>query len=313
MQICILKDREMKDDEKTKKPAAGHLFKGDTVFDIVENDVLMHFLLLNLKHKNRDNINSLLRNKQVIVNGKAISQFDHPLKPGYKLVIKWAQAAQRELYRNLNIVFEDDYLIVIDKQSGLLSISNGSDHDTAYNILSKHVKLIDSANRIFIVHRLDRDTSGLMMFSKSEEIQSIMQREWHSNVSERTYIAVVEGSIENPEGTIRSYLFEGTGYIMYSSQDPSKGELSITHFKTLKVKDNYSLVECSLETGKKNQIRVHMQSIGHSVAGDEKYGARSNPLGRLGLHASVLEFKHPVTGKTSRFESKIPAKFSRMF
>jgi 23S rRNA pseudouridine1911/1915/1917 synthase len=300
-------------EEKRGKTMTEQIQKEDTTFDVVESAALMQFLLINLKHKNRDNIKSLLRNKQILVNGQVISQFNHLLSPGQQVVIKWAQAAQRELYRKLNILYEDEYILVIEKQSGLLSISNGSDQETAYNILSQHVKLKNPANRIFIVHRLDRDTSGLMMFAKSEEIQSMLQRDWHNNVSERTYVAVVEGIVEKPEGTISSYLYEGKGYIMHTSLDPAQGELSVTHFKKVKCRNNYSLIELSLETGKKNQIRVQMQSIGHSVAGDEKYGAVSNPLGRLGLHASVLEFKHPVSGRTLRFESKAPTKFLRMF
>ena len=287
--------------------------KEDTILEVKENSVLMQFLLQNLKHKNRDNIKSLLRNKQVWVNGQAISQFNQALLPGEQVVIKWVQAAVGDLYRSLRIVYEDEYIIIIDKQAGLLSISAGSEHVTAYGILSQHVKLQNPANKIFVVHRLDRDTSGLMMFAKSEEVQSILQKAWQTDIRERTYTALVEGTVKEPEGTIKSYLFESKAFIVYSTKDPSKGELAITHFKTLKSSKDFSLLQVNLETGKKNQIRVHMQDIGHSIAGDKKYGAADNPIGRLGLHASVLEFLHPVTGQPLRFESKIPAKFLRLF
>lgn len=285
----------------------------DTILEVRENAALMQFLLQNLKHKNRDNIKSLLRNKQVWINGQAISQFDHALQPGEQVVIKWEQAAIGDLYHDLRIVFEDAHMVVIDKQAGLLSISAGTEHQTAYSILSQHVKLQHPANKIFVVHRLDRDTSGLMMFAKSEDVQGILQKSWQTSISERTYVAVVEGMVKEGTGTIRSYLFESKAFIVHSSQDPAKGELAITHFKTLKSSKEFSLLEVSLETGKKNQIRVHLQDIGHSIAGDKKYGAAGNPLGRLGLHASVLAFKHPITGESLRFESKIPGKFLRLF
>jgi len=285
----------------------------DTLLDVKENALLMTFLLQNLKHKNRDNIKALLRNKQVWINGQTISQFNHELLPGQQVLIKWKQGAVGDLYKNLRIVYEDESIVVIDKQAGLLSISAGNEHETAYSIMSRHVKLQDPGNRIFIVHRLDRDTSGLMMFAKSENVQSLLQKEWQTNIRERTYTALVEGNVDKPEGTISSYLYESKAFIMYSSQDPSKGELAITHFRVIKRGKNFSLLELNLHTGKKNQIRVHMQDIGHSIAGDKKYGATGNPIGRLGLHASVLSFSHPITGSSLRFVSKTPTKFLRLF
>jgi 23S rRNA pseudouridine1911/1915/1917 synthase len=287
--------------------------KKDTLLEVKEKDQLLPFLLHQLQHKNRDNIKSLLRKKQIRINGEAVSQFNHDLHPGDQVVIRWDLAEAGDLYRGIRIVFEDDHIIVIDKQAGLLSISAGSEHITAYSQLSQHVKLRHPANKIFVVHRLDRDTSGLMVFAKSENVQTLLQRNWQTNVHERTYVALVEGEVKEPEGTIRSYLYESKAFVVHSSQDPSRGELAITHFKTLRSRKDFSLLEVHLETGKKNQIRVHMQEIGHSVAGDKKYGASGNPVGRLGLHASVLAFLHPVTGETLRFASDIPAKLLRVF
>lgn len=282
----------------------------ETLLDVTENIILMQFLISGLRHKSRDNIKSLLKNKQVIVNGQSISQFNHPLKPGDKVTIQWEKAADGNISRNLQIVYEDEYIIVIEKQAGLLSIATESESfATAYSILSSYVKQQNQANRIFIVHRLDRDTSGLMMFAKSEKVQSLLQRDWKKNVSERTYSVLVEGRVETKEGTLKSYIYESKALMMHSTQDAEKGELAITHFKTIKTNNKYSLLEANLETGKKNQIRLHMKDMGHSVVGDKKYGAKSNPIGRLGLHASVLEFAHPVTGKILRFESKLPSKF----
>lgn len=215
--------------------------------------------------------------------------------------------------RNMRLVYEDEHLIVIDKNAGLLSMASDNEkYLTAYNILSTYVKSQKPSNRIFIVHRLDRDTSGLMMFARSEKVQSLLQRDWKHNVTARTYVALVEGDVAEPDGVIKSYIYESKALVMHSTRNPEKGELAITRFRRLKSGKEYSLLEVTLETGKKNQIRLHMQEIGHSIAGDKKYGATTSPIGRLGLHASVLAFIHPVNGKEMRFESRIPAKFRRM-
>jgi len=280
----------------------GQPIKEDTLLEVREEDTLMHFLIENLKHKSKDNIKSLLRNKQIWVNGKPETQFNHPLIKDNQVLIKWSPYSHGSLSRNLRIVFQDQHLIVVDKYAGLLSIAAGSETEaTAYSILSNFVKLQHGLNKIFVVHRLDRDTSGLMMFSKSEDIQSILQSNWKENILERTYIAVVEGEVEESKGTIRSYIYESSAKVMHSTKNPDKGELAITHFKRLKVKSGYSLLQIALETGKKNQIRLHMQEIGHPIVGDKKYGATGNPIGRLGL-----------PGKELRFESKVPSKFRRL-
>lgn len=291
----------------------GILRQKDILLDVSESGVLMQFLLQNLQGKSRDNIKSLLRFKQVWVDGKPVSQFNYALQPGQQVVVKGERRQEGDLHRYFHIVFEDEHLIVIDKQAGLLSMSAGSEHITAYSLLSAYLKQQNPDGKIFIVHRLDRDTSGLMIFAKSEEVQRTLQTGWQSDIRERTYVALVEGNMEKQEGTIKSYLFESKAFIMYSSQDPAKGELAITHYKTIRQGKNFALLEVNLETGKKNQIRVHMQDIGHSVAGDKKYGSKQNPIGRLGLHASTLAFLHPVTGESLRFTSGIPARFQRVF
>jgi 23S rRNA pseudouridine1911/1915/1917 synthase len=291
----------------------GHQHREDSAFEVMEEMILMQFLLQNLKQKSRDNIKSLLRNKKVFVDGKMVTQFNHPLRPSNQVVIKWDASYEGTINRDLNILYEDDHIIVIEKHAGLLSIATDREKErTAYSILSTHIKIQNPAGKIFVVHRLDRDTSGIMMFAKSEKVQSILQKDWKAAVKERIYIAVVEGKVVETEGTVSSYIYESKALVMHSTQNPEKGELAVTRFRTLKSNNDYSLLEVHLETGKKNQIRIHMQELGHSIAGDKKYGASGNPIGRLGLHASVLAFTHPVTGKPMRFESKVPAKFRRL-
>jgi len=287
--------------------------KEDTRLTVKEEALLMQFLIDNLRHKSRDNIKSLLRNKQVWVNGQFVTQFNHQLNPGDIVVIKWSPASYGSLSRSLRIVYQDEHLIVVDKFHGLLSIATeGEKQATAYSILSSFVKQQNVTNKIFVVHRLDRDTSGLMMFAKSEEVQALLQSSWKESIVERTYMAVVEGQVEEPEGTISSYIYESKALMMHTTKDKEKGDLAITHYRVIKSKPAYSLVEIKLETGRKNQIRLHMQEIGHSIVGDKKYGATGNPIARLALHASVLTFIHPVTHKKMRFESPLPTKFRRL-
>jgi len=299
---------------KDKKTAENR--KGAS-FQVKENAVLMEFLMAQMPGKSRSKIKLLLSRKQVLVDGLPISQFNHPLVHGQNVEIsKGKQETYRAVKqaRALSIVYEDTELIVIEKPAGLLSIGTEKEkRATAYSLLSDYVKQQDPENKIFVVHRLDRETSGLMMFAKSEEIKYHLQELWANTVIERTYIAVVEGYVKEEEGVISSYLVEGKTFVVHSSQNSKAGKKAITHFKTLERKRGYSLLKVNLDTGRKNQIRVHMQDIGHSIVGDKKYGAIGSPLKRLGLHAQQLSFAHPLSGKKIFFESKIPEEFLKLF
>jgi 23S rRNA pseudouridine1911/1915/1917 synthase len=274
---------------------------------------LMKFLLESLPGKSRDNIKSLLKNKQVIVDGNPVSQYNHLLMPEQIVEIGVTRAQDEMHFRGISIVYEDDSIIVVDKHAGVLSVSvENKNAPTAYNMLSFHVKQQNYSNKIFIVHRLDRETSGLLIFAKSEKIQALLQESWQNTIIERSYLAVVEGKVEKLEDTITSYLVESKALIVYSSQNPEHGKKAITHYKVQKSNDKYSLLKVDLETGRKNQIRVHMKDIGHPIVGDKKYGSATDPIGRLGLHAWVLGFTHPVTGEQMRFETTVPRKFTRL-
>lgn len=283
------------------------MLKNDIILEVNEKTTLMPFLVRNLIRKNRDNIKSLLRNQQVWINGQVISQFDYPLQEGTQVIIKPSRAKDLPQSSFLRIVYEDEHLIVIDKQAGLLAVSDGKNLVTAYGILTEYVKQKNPSNRIFIVHRLDRFTSGLMMFTKSEKMQDLLRNNWKSYITNRTYTAVVEGSVKKSEGSISSYLSENKAQVMHSHKNPSEGKLAVTRYRVLKRYQGFSLLEVNLETGRKNQIRVHMKDIGHPVAGDRKYGAKSDPIGRVCLHATVLAFTHPSTNEPMAFKSAIPA------
>lgn len=288
--------------------------KISVVYQVTGDALLLEFLMAQMPEKSRSKIKLLLGNKQILVDGQVISQFNHPLVAGQQIEISKVRVRPVKESGELNIVFEDEELIVIEKPTDLLSISTDKEkRATAYSLLSDHVKKQHNNNRIFIVHRLDRETSGLMLFAKNEEVKNHLQETWNDTVIERSYIAVVEGEVEKTDGVIISYLVEGRTFKVHSSQNQKSGKKAITHFKVLKKNRDYSLLKVNLETGRKNQIRVHMQDIGHSIVGDKKYGATSNPIKRLGLHAQQLLFIHPVSGEKMVFETKIPNVFLRLF
>lgn len=281
---------------------------------VKEPGTLLPFLLTQMPEKGRNKVKGLLTHHQVIVEGQNITRHDYVLKIGQRVTIQSASVSTRDALYGVKILFEDAHIIVIDKPPGLLSIATEKESErTAYHTLMDHVRNENKENRVFVVHRLDKDTSGVMMFAKSEEIQQALQNAWHDVVLERLYIAVVEGTVKTEAGTITAWLKESKTQMMYVSNRPGDGQKSVTHYKVLQSNETYSLLEVKLDTGRKNQIRVHMQSIGHSVVGDKRYGAKKDPLHRLGLHAQVLSFRHPVTGEVLRFATGIPASFRSLF
>jgi 23S rRNA pseudouridine1911/1915/1917 synthase len=287
--------------------------KSADTFIVEREDTLLASLLVMLPHKSRNIVKAVLRDSQVRVDGRTVTQFDHPLVPGQRVEVCWERAEPKRESRGLNIVHEDEDLIIIDKPSGLLTIATDKEkRKTAYAILSDYVKKEDPDNKIFIVHRLDRETSGLLMFARNERIKQQIQETWETTISQRTYVAVVEGQVEPPEGTVTSWLTESKAFIVYSSQNSQLGRKAVTHYKKIGGNSTLSLLEVNLETGRKHQIRVHMQDIKHPVIGDSKYGATLNPIRRMGLHARVLVFTHPRTGKLCRFATPIPKGFLRL-
>lgn len=255
-------------------------------------------------------VKSMLRHHQFAVNGMPTSQFDFEISAGDLLEVNFDQSFRVFKHPRIKLVFEDEHVLVIEKGYGMLSM--GTDRikeGTAYSVMREYVKYHNPNARLFIVHRLDRDTSGLMMMAKSIEAKEAMQHNWNNMVLNRNYVAVVEGEMENDEGVQRSYLAETSKFEVYSTDDPKKGQLAVTRYRTLRRGHGYSLMELSLDTGRKNQIRVHMKDLGHPIAGDRKYGAKSSPIHRLALHARTLQFVHPISRKLMTFESPIPARF----
>jgi 23S rRNA pseudouridine1911/1915/1917 synthase len=249
-----------------------------------------------------------------MIQNRVVTRFDYPLTPGMDVIILKKKPAQMVTPKKMNLLYEDEHLLVIEKSAGLLSVATAKENEeTAFSILKRYVKKSHHRAELYIVHRLDRDTSGIMMFAKTKEIQQKLQDNWENAVTKRIYYAVVEGHVNNAEGEIVSCLKENKALMMYSSNTPGDGQKAVTRYRVLKSNARYSLLEVSLQTGRKNQIRVHLQDIGHSIAGDKKYGAATDPLGRLGLHAGILEFFHPATGKCMYFETPIPDVLEKIF
>lgn len=259
-------------------------------------------------------VNGLLHRGQVKLRGEVTTQFDAPVNEGDAVAINFTRPYTVLRHPRLQLVYEDEYVVVVNKGYGLLSVSRGAakPETTAYNIVKNYLKECDSRQKVFIVHRLDRDTSGLMMFAKTPEAKEAMQHNWNNMVLERKYVAVVEGNVENDEGVIRSYLGETSAHEVFSTQDPRQGKLAVTRYKVLARGQGRSLVEYSLDTGRKNQIRVHSRELGHPIVGDRRYGASQSPIGRLCLHARTLRFVHPQSRNDMNFQLPVPAKFLKL-
>lgn len=283
-------------------------------YTVNENSELLAFLLNTLTNVGRNSVKSMLARGQIFVNGRAETAYNFPLQPDHTVVVSKDKIEEEIPLIGLRIMYEDEDIIVVYKEAGLLSVASSKETElTAYRQITAHVREKNPHNRIFVVHRLDRDTSGVMMFAKNEEVKQKLQDSWQDMVKERTYIALVEGKIKKPEGTITSWLKESSTLKMYSSSYANDGQLAITHYTTIQTNSYFSLLKVNLETGRKNQIRVHMQDLGHPVAGDKKYGAKTRTIGRMGLHAQVLAFEHPTTGEIMNFKTEIPKTFLHPF
>ena len=272
---------------------------------------MLPFLFESLKELSRTATKGLLSRGQISVNGRATKQFDTPLNPGDIVSVSYGKRNVEFNNPLLKIIWEDEDLIVVNKREGLLSVSTERIKErTAYRLLNDYVKQIDPKNRIFVLHRLDRDTSGIMMFAKNPETQERLQSNWNEMITRRVYVAVVEGRPEKDTDLLVSNLVENKHMQVYVTS--GAGKEAITRYRLLQSNGAYSLLELELETGRKNQIRAQLQSIGHPIAGDSKYGAETSPAKRLMLHASQLCFIHPTTGEEMRFETRIPKVFLSM-
>ena len=273
---------------------------------------LLEWLLSNLKGS-KSKIKATLQGRGIKVNGKVVTQFDYQLEPGAKVSVSQTKKNDKFKSRYVKIVYEDRWLVVVEKNPGILSMAAGPRSLNVKSVLDDYFHKSRQSCRAHVVHRLDRDTSGLMIYAKDMETEQILEHNWHDIVYDRRYVAVVSGEMADDEGTVANWLRDNKAYVTYSSPVDNGGKYAVTHFHVLDRTTEHSLVEFQLETGRKNQIRVHTADMGHPVCGDSKYGNGDDPIRRLCLHAYVLCFWHPITRERMEFESPIPSQFRALF
>ena len=282
-------------------------------FTVNEKSGLLDFLLANVK-ESRSKIKATLQGRGIKVDGKCVTQFDYMLEPGMKVSVSKTKRNQNGFKsRYVKIVYEDRWLVVVEKNIGILSMAAGHSSLNVKSVLDNYFSKSRQRCRAHVVHRLDRDTSGLMVYAKDMDTEQIFERNWHDIVYDRRYVAVVSGEMENEGGTVANWLKDNKAYVTYSSPVDNGGKYAVTHYHVLDRTTEHSLVAFKLETGRKNQIRVHTADMGHPVCGDVKYGNGDDPLHRLCLHAFLLCFTHPVTGERMEFETPVPTSFRRIF
>lgn len=270
-----------------------------------EESPLLEYLINNTD-KSRKELKAYLKYGNIKINNKVVTKYDRLLKK--EDVIEIGESKNRS--KDFTVIYEDKDIIVIDKPYGMLSVASESDNtNTAYKLVMDYLKSINKNNKVFIVHRLDKDTSGVLLFAKNEQAKEILQSNWE-NIVNRKYIAIVDGKVEKETGIIESYLNENSEHNVYSD---NTGKKAITEYKRIKFNDQYSLLDIKIHTGRKNQIRVHMKDIGHIIIGDKKYGSKTSPIKRMCLHAYQLELNNPINKEKQIFESKVPKSFKSLF
>ncbi|MGM9875996.1 MAG: pseudouridine synthase [Bacilli bacterium] len=269
----------------------------------VENDELYNYLRKTITNKSKNNIKSLLKNGCVMVNNKVITKYNYVLSKGDVIEIN---KNKKLIDNNLSIIYEDNNIIVVDKPSKLLTISNKNEKEnTLYRMVSDYLK--KDKKKVFVIHRLDFDTSGVIMFAKNEKVQKLYQGNWNNLAKIREYYAVVEGITDN-KGHVESYLRQTKTLLVYSSKN-NDGYFAITDYEKVTNNNKYSLLKINISTGRRNQIRCHMYDINHPIVGDNRYQSKTNPINRLALHASKLIITDPITKNDFIFVSNIPNEF----
>lgn len=283
-----------------------------TEYIVNEQQELLAFLIEKMPESSRSRVKELLAHN-VYVDGRRTSQFNFPLQRGMTVSIEKASGKDKLRPRDLDIVYEDQHLFVVNKHEGLLSNSKHPNDKTVITVLNQYLDVTHQRCHAHIVHRLDRDTSGLMVVSKSKEVSQKFEEDWKGMVFDRRYVAVAWGHIDPPKGEVKSWFTDGE-YCVLSSPTDNGGKLAVTHYEVKQTSRRYSLVELKLDTGRRNQIRVHLRELKHPVVHDPMYGYKDDlsPVNRLCLHAFRLCFKHPVTGRRLQFETPIPSAFLKL-
>ena len=278
-----------------------------------KSEELLSFLRNNITNKSKNNLKSLLVNEMVLVNNKVQTKHNFILFKGDIVEIRNTKIKTNNSYKKeIKIIYEDDDIIVVNKPAGLLIIATDKEKEyTLYHMVSSYLKTKNKNNKVFIIHRLDRETSGLVMFAKTQKAKNLFQSNWDNMFIKRGYVAVVEGTLKEKEKTLVNYLNENEGHMVYVT-DKSRGKYACTQYRVISENSKYSLLDINIKTGRKNQIRVQLKENGNIIVGDKKYGSNIDPLKRMALHAYKLEFNDPRTNKRTNIEIDIPYAFSKL-
>lgn len=323
MQRKLWNNDKKRSAEKTERVNGAPVYTA--VYKVNHSDELLEFLLRKC-NTSRNNVKALLARRQVLVNGSVVTQYnfmlakDDEVKLSRRPVKEGAPVTQPKdkktvvprMRFTVKPVYEDGDFVAIDKPAGLLSVESDKQTECAYGYMLKYLQSKDKTSRPFILHRIDKETSGVLVFAKNIKLHSMLKMHWNEQVQTREYYAVVEGVFEEKSGTLVDYLKENANNLVYVTGDPT-GQKAITHYEVLAENGQYSLLRVKIDTGRKNQIRVQMKAQGHPVVGDDKYGGTKDPLGRLGLHASKLEFIHPVSKELITIAAPVPSAFRELF
>lgn len=294
---------------------SGKHFTPDNIksFTVMEDTTLLPFLIQSLSNLSRTEVKSMLKYKHVAIRGAAVTQFDTPLMRGDTVEVNFGRSFYQFNNPQVRILYEDKYMLVIEKASGLLSVANDNVREkNAFNIMRDYVRHSNAEAELYVCHRLDQYTSGILLFSKDQDMMLELRSNWDFYVKERRYVCVTEKVPPRVEDTIESLLTQNDHMQVFSTDDEERGRLAVTHYRVLQSRGRYALVDVEIFTGKKNQIRVHMSEMGCPIAGDIKYGAETNPARRLMLHNYRLSFIHPVTGELMRFSLPTPSVFRKL-
>ena len=323
MQRKLWNNDKKRSAEKTERVNGTPVYTA--VYKVNHSDELLEFLLRKC-NTSRNNVKSLLARRQVLVNGSVVTQYnfmlakDDEVKLSRRPVKEIGAVTQPKdkktviprIKFSVKPVYEDGDFVAIDKPAGLLSVESDKQTECAYGYMLKYLQSKEKSSRPFILHRIDKETSGVLVFAKNIKLHSMLKMHWNEQVQTREYYAVVEGVMTEKSGTLVDYLKENATNLVYATGDPT-GQKAITHYEVLAENAQYSLLRVKIDTGRKNQIRVQMKAHGNPVVGDDKYGSTKNPLGRLGLHASKLEFIHPVSKELITITAPVPATFRELF
>lgn len=294
-----------------KKYNPRHVPRGRRI-TVEESNTLLPFLFAVLKEQSKSSVKSMLGYGQISVNGQVTTRFDAPLEPKDVVGISYERGKVEFSHPQLKIVWEDESFILVNKKEGLLSVGNAKERErTVVHLLSQYVKKTDTRNKIFVLHRLDRNTSGLMLFAKNKGMQDALKNGWNRLVTEQSYVAVVEGRPEKDTDLLTSTdLRELSDRVVVVSEE--EGEDAVARYKVLRGNEEYTLLELRLESGRRNRLRDQLAEIGTPVAGDMRHGAQSSPGGRMMLHSRKFSFIHPETGTEMVFDTQIPHTFTSL-